>query len=137
MAGKPKFTAEQVITAIRKHNGMLTRAADYLQCTYNTIRRYIDNMPSVKEAYQDARYRMADSIESTLLTEALGKFKVDPNTGRASNEYEREPNVTALIFLAKTHPAMRERGYSESGTVVHDGKLQIEYVYPDNDHNPD
>jgi hypothetical protein len=102
-----KFTVDQMIAAIKANSGMITHVADSLGCSYNTVRNYMAKHPTVKQAMDDAKTRMADRIETTLYTIAVGKPTKD---GKA---WEQEPNVTALIFLAKTHPAMRERGYAE------------------------
>lgn len=117
MANKQKYTKQQMINAIVQSKGMLTRAAAGLGCGYNTIRRYIDKHPDIKAAYEETRYQMADTIETTLYSIAIGRPAPDGKT------WEQEPNVTALIFLAKTHPAMRERGYAERQEVTGaDGK---------------
>jgi|OM-RGC.v1.025420069 hypothetical protein len=124
MANKEQYTAEQMITAIREANGMLTVAARRVGCTYNTIRRYVDNYPTVKQALDDTKQNLGDRIESTLLSQALGIR--DSNTG----EYTQEPNVTALIFLVKTHPVMRARGYTERVQQEHMGSINVEWVDP-------
>lgn len=132
MAGKNQYTAAQMIEALQKSNGMITYAADYLGCAYNTVRRYIDNYPTVKEAFEDSKTRMGDRVESTLYTIAVGK------PTRDGKGWEIEPNVTALIFLAKTHPAMRQRGYAErkefanatdeAGNVE---PFEVKFTYPE------
>lgn len=106
-----KFTAEQMINAIKTTRGMITYTADYLGCSYNTVRRYIGKYTTVKEAFEDAKDRIADNVENTLYDVAVGKRRKD-------GTFETEPNVSALIFLAKTHPAMRSRGYAERTEVT-------------------
>ena len=126
MAKTDKFTTAQMIGAIKANSGMLTHVADSLGCSYQTVRNYINKHPSVKEAFEDSRNRMADRIETTLYTIAVGKPSRDGKT------WEQEPNVTALIFLAKTHPAMRERGYAERTELANapGENLKFELVYP-------
>jgi hypothetical protein len=58
---------------------------------------------------------MGDSIESTLLNQALGERKED-------GTWKTAPNIPALIFISKTHPSMRERGYGEVHKMEHTGE---------------
>lgn len=95
-----RYTAAQLITAIEESQGMISHVARRLGCTRKTVYKYIDEYTTVAEAVKDARAVLGDRIETTLLSEALGTK-------------DKDPNISALIFLAKTHPAMRERGYAE------------------------
>lgn len=99
-----KFTAEQVADALIETRGMKTLAAKRLGCSYNTVQRYIDKYATVKDALRQSHAGLGDQVELTLANMALGKTKRD-------GSYEREPNITALIFLAKTK--FKERGYIE------------------------
>jgi len=100
-----RYTAAQVAQAIVDADGIVTHAAKRLGCTRKTVYRYIEKYVTVQDALRDSRSVVADKIESTLLSEALGS-RLD------NGQYEREPNTAALIFVAKTHPAMRARGYA-------------------------
>lgn len=123
---KPEqFTAQQMIDALIATRGMKTVAAKRLGCAYNTVVRYINKYPTVKAALDETKEELGDSIESTLLAEALGQKKIDPATGRPLKEWEREPNITALIFLAKTHPSMRERGYGEMNYSKNEHEVSV------------
>jgi hypothetical protein len=121
-----KYTAEEVANAILAAQGMITHAARKLGCTRKTVYNYIDRYVTVAEAVEDSRAKLGDQIETTLLTEALGKRN-------DKGEYTKEPNITALIFLAKTHPAMKERGYSQRTelTGADGGAMEVRFVYPD------
>ena len=99
MPSNEKYTAQQMIDAIRATKGQLTLAARHLGCAYNTVRRYVDNYPTVAEALAEETEKMGDAVELALYDEAVNKR-----------------NVTALIFLAKTK--FRTRGYVER--VDHD-----------------
>ena len=94
MARSDKFTAAQVIAALDQARGMTTIAARILNCSPNTIRRYIRQYPSVAEAQREAHEAMLDDAERTLY-----ELAVD------------ERNVTALIFLLKTQG--KGRGYTQ------------------------
>lgn len=63
MPGKPHYSPEEVIEALmssRKESGsqegILTRAADRLGCTRQTVHNYINRYPEVWKAYMEARY---------------------------------------------------------------------------------
>ena len=118
MAGKRKYTAQQMIDALTAAKGMKTVAARRLGCAYNTVVSYINEYSTVKDALDEAKQSMGDSIESTLLNQALGERNGD-------GTWKVEPNISALIFIAKTHPAMRERGYGE--LHKHDVNAKVEH----------
>jgi hypothetical protein len=122
MANREQYTAQQMIDALKATRGMKTVAARRLGCAYNTVVKYIDKYPTVKAALDETRDGMGDSIESTLLATALGERDNDGG-------WKAEPNVSALIFLAKTHPAMRERGYGEMHKHEHSGDVTIRKRY--------
>ena len=109
MAAPERYTAEQVISAIRETRGMLTITARRLGCAYNTVRNYIDNYPTVRAALEEAREGLGDKIELTLVNEALGV--TDEEGG-----YTKEPNPTLLMFLAKTR--LRNRGYGDHTEIT-------------------
>jgi hypothetical protein len=113
--GKEKFTKEQMVDALIAAKGMKTIAARRLGCDFNTVTRYIDKYACVREALETAKQSMGDNIESTLLNQALG-------TRNEDGTWKQEPNTSALIFIAKTHPAMRERGYGEVHKMEHTGE---------------
>lgn len=124
---------DDVAKALIASRGMVSHAARALGCTRATVYNYINKHPTVKAALDDARASLGDRIESTLLYEAMGVQEKDAK-GELTGRYTREPNISALIFLAKTHPAMRQRGYAEKQHVEHygsdGGSLKIELVYP-------
>ena len=118
MAGKRKYTAQQMIDALTAAKGMKTVAARRLGCAYNTVVSYINEYATVQDALDEAKQSMGDSIESTLLNQALGERTED-------GKWKVEPNISALIFIAKTHPAMRERGYGELHKHELDGNVNL------------
>lgn len=89
-----KYTAEQMIQALRETKGQITLAARRVGCAYNTMRRYVDEYPSVKAVLEEENAVMGDAVELALYDEAVNKR-----------------NTAALIFLAKTK--FKERGYTE------------------------
>jgi hypothetical protein len=115
-----KYTAQQMIDALEATKGMITVAARRLGCAPNTVRRYIVNYPTVAEAQVEARAALGDQVELTLATMALGERDT-------SGRYTREPNITALIFLAKT--IYKDRGYVErqEWSGPNGGPVQVEH----------
>ena len=109
---KEKFTAQQMADALIEVDGMRTYAAKNLECDLKTVVRYIKKYKVCQDAENLSKQRMGDRVESTLLAMALGVRSEDGKT------WEQEPNIASLIFLAKVHPTMRERGYTERHEIT-------------------
>lgn len=116
MANK-KYTAEQMIAALRDTKGMVSLAARKLGCSLNTVQSYIKDFPTVKTARDEEREKMGDAVELALYDEAVNKR-----------------NTAALIFLAKTQ--FKDRGYVERQEVTgkDGGAIEVIYTYPDDHH---
>ena len=116
-----KYTAQEMIDALTFTKGMITVAARKLGCAPNTVRRYIREYKTVAEAKREAHENLGDQVELTLASMALGERD-------AAGRFIREPNIAALIFIAKTK--FRDRGYVEKQHVqVDDWRSQaIEYI---------
>lgn len=106
-----KFTADQMIAALKKARGMKTIAARALGCDYKTVVRYIEKYATVKQAFEEAQEEMADQVELTLFNQAMGVRGED-------GEYKQYPSWQLLMFLARTHPALRKRGYAERQEIT-------------------
>lgn len=127
--GKPEqYTAQQMIDALIAKKGMKTIAARYLGCDYKTLQRYIEKYPTVHQAWAESQEVTGDQVETVLLNQALGVLN-DNGVG-----WKQEPNVSALIFLAKVHPAMRKRGYGEKRFSEQEGEIKVRVIY--DDYNP-
>ena len=117
----PSYSAKQIIEALEDTKGMKTLAAKKLGCSYNTIQRYINEYPTVKEAYEKAHNLMGDAVELKLYEKAMSG------------------DTTAMIFMLKTK--FKERGYVERKEVTgkdgeamehtHSGKIQFENMSDD------
>ena len=88
----------------------MSAAARFLNCSRNTISRYIDTYPTVKAVYEEERETLIDFAENQLFKQV------------------QDGNITAIIFTLKT--IGKSRGYVERQEVTgaDGGKLQIEYV---------
>lgn len=101
---RSKFTPEQVIQAIKTARGMVTAAAEVLQCDRNTVYSYRDRFPEVAAALDKANELQLDTAELNL-------FKCIDRS---------EP--WAICFYLKTKG--RKRGYVERHEVV--GPMSME-----------
>jgi hypothetical protein len=93
-----KFTADQMIRALNETKGMITLAAQKLDCAPNTVRRYIREYPTIAQAQKDARDKMTDAVELKLYEKIMSG------------------DTTAMIFYLKTQA--KERGYIERQEVT-------------------
>ena len=71
MAGKQRFSTQQVINALRSARGIQYGAALILKCTRQTVSNYIDRYPTVKQVYDEERESMIDIAESRLLDSVI------------------------------------------------------------------
>jgi len=60
------YTAEQVATALRQADGIITDAAEALGCSRSTIYRAMDEYVTVKEAREEAQADLVGEAESQL-----------------------------------------------------------------------
>lgn len=100
-----KYTAEQVIQAVRKNKGILTLAARDLGCTRQTLHNYVNRYTTVADEVSSQREGLLDLAE--------GKLFEQVNAG----------NITAIIFTLKT--LGKHRGYIERQELDHRGSLDI------------
>ena len=93
-----KYTANQMIEALREKHGNLSAAARFLGCSRNTISRYIDLYPTVKAVADEERETLIDFAENQLFKQV------------------QDGNITAIIFTLKTIGKLR--GYVERQEVT-------------------
>ena len=67
MANKNQFTAAQFIAAIPKSAGIITTIARRVGCDWHTAKRYINDYPTINQAYRDEEERTKDMAEATVL----------------------------------------------------------------------
>jgi transposase len=87
-----KYTAEQMVEAIRGSGGIVRLIAARLRCGRSTVYRYARRYPRVREALEGEREVLLDLAESRLL------------------ECVERGDLDALIFLLKT--LGKDRGYT-------------------------
>ena len=66
-----RFTAEQVIAAIKETKGLISQAAIRLNCDRGTIYGYMERHPEIKEALKDERETMTDIAELALYNKLI------------------------------------------------------------------
>jgi uncharacterized Ntn-hydrolase superfamily protein len=66
MADKQKFTANQIIEALRETKGMVYLAAKALRCNPQTVYNYAKRYKSVQQAIDDERGQFLDVTELAL-----------------------------------------------------------------------
>ena len=66
MAKPHRFTTKQVIDALRDAKGMVSIAAQRLQCAPDTVQNYCKKFPTVAQAKENARTEMLDEAELRL-----------------------------------------------------------------------
>lgn len=98
MAGKEKFTAKQMVEALKSTRGFVSLAASRLKCSVRTVQNYVERYPSVKQAKEEAREMMIDIAEGKLY------------------EQIQQDNMTAIIFFLKCQG--KKRGYTERQEVT-------------------
>lgn len=105
-----KYTTAQIIEALREKHGNMAAAARFLNCSRNTISRYIEQYPTVKAVWDEERETLIDFAENQLFQQV------------------KDGNITAIIFTLKT--IGKSRGYVERQEVTGaEGKaLTIKWV---------
>jgi hypothetical protein len=66
MAGKPRYTAGQMIEALKATKGMIYLAAQRLQCDHQTVLNYCKRYPTVEQTKQGSRGELLDVAELKL-----------------------------------------------------------------------
>ena len=85
----------QVEQLIKREHGNLSRVADIIGTTRNTLRRLCDNTPTLLQTLRDSRERQLDVLEQSCFDRAI-----------VSND------TTLQLFLLKTQG--KSRGYDQS-----------------------
>ena len=62
-----RYTAQQFIDAIPGTAGIVTTIARRIGCDWHTARRYIDQYPTIKAAYDDECEKVLDAAESAVI----------------------------------------------------------------------
>lgn len=105
--GRPlKYTAEQVLEAIKDTGGIKTEVCQRLNCGRRTIYLYIDRFPEIKEAFEEEEEKVLDMAESSL-------FAMIQNG-----------DLTAIFYYLNNKG--RRRGYGAPSGKIHEQEQQVE-----------
>ena len=111
--GKELFTAKQFIKAIPNTGGIITKIAERVGCAWHTAKKYIEQYPTIQQAYQNECERVLDIAESALIKSVT------------------EQEAWAVKYILSTKG--KKRGYVERQELEHggdkDAPLRIEVVY--------
>ena len=122
MSKTNQFTAQEVIDAIQGTGGIVTAIARKLGCTWNTAHRYIENMPTVKAAYDAEVESTLDFAESLLMDNIriARRFQTDNKTVVDTSD--------AKWYLTKKG---KRRGYGDAVEVggPGGGEVLLKVVY--------
>jgi hypothetical protein len=99
------LTAAAVAKALRQFNGNMAAVARAFDCHRSSVKRFIDNRPSLCEVRVEARETMKDMAESALYKAVLAG------------------EGWAVCFFLKTQA--RDRGYTEKAEIEHKGKVTL------------
>ena len=96
----PRYTAAQVIMAIKVTKGLVSLTAKRLGCERKTIYRYVERHPEVAEALREEREAMTDIAELALFSKV------------------QDGEAWAVCFYLKTQG--KARGYVERSEITID-----------------
>ena len=106
---RARYTIEDVVDALEKTQGYVSKAADVLGCTTQTLYNYRDRHEDVAQAWIDIKERRHDFVEDALMRRI------------------KESDTTAIIFYLKTQG--KARGYVERVEQEHSGETVIKVIY--------
>ena len=64
--GKELFTAKKFIDAIPGTGGIISTIAKKVGCQWHTAKKYIENYPTIKQAYDNEKHRIDDAAVSNI-----------------------------------------------------------------------
>lgn len=96
---KKKYQPDQVIQALRDAHGLKTGACEILGCNFDTLQRYVEELPEAQEVVMHWRRRRVDRAE----------YKLDEAIERGE--------AWAIALTLKGHKDGRQRGYGDNPIV--------------------
>lgn len=123
--GKELFTAQQFIDAIPKTGGIISTIAAKVGCTWHTAKKYIDEYPTIQQAYQDECEAVMDVAESVVVANIH-------NAAKLSKAGDIVDSTDAKWYLSRKG---KSRGYVERQEVSgpDGGPITVNWDEPTND----
>ena len=94
--GKNLYTAAQFIQAIPGSGGIISTIAKRVGCEWTTARKYINEMPTVKAAYDDECEAVNDMAESTIINSIRNGDTSDAKwwiSRKRKDEFSEQTNI--------------------------------------------
>lgn len=107
--GQDQYTAQTFIDAIPGTGGVKSAIARKVGCVYNTVQKYIDKYPTVRQAYEDECARVLDLAVSVVVQNINLAAKLQADTGLPVDVSD------AKWFLSRKG---KEQGWSERTEVT-------------------
>lgn len=122
---KPRrYTVDQIARALRKTAGITSAAAQSLKCDPETVRRYIQRYPQLREVLEEIVERNIDLAESKLL-QAMArdvdwavKFYLETKGKHRGYSRRVEATMTANVNVNITVTDARRAFYDELDAMV-------------------
>lgn len=116
MSKPDQFTAQQFIDQIPGSSGIISTIAKRVGCSWLVARKYIDNYPTIKAAFEAERESLLDIAESVVANNIkLALKQQQAGAGLADSQDAK----WVLSRLGK------HRGYSDKQEVDHTGKVDV------------
>lgn len=116
--GKPLYTATQFIKAIDGSGGIISTIASRVDCTWMTAKKYIDNYPTIKAAYDEEIERVIDLAEGVLIQ----NIQTAAKQAKAGRDVD---TADVKWFLSRK---AKSRGYVERQEVTGAGSEPITFI---------
>lgn len=107
-----KYTAAQMIEALRASGGVIAAAARMLGCSRNTVKRYIRTYVTVEEVFEEENETSLDTAEEALLDYVRGEL----------DGLDLKTRLQAIKFFLSTKG--KDRGYTKKQERKHSGEFR-------------
>lgn len=77
MAGKDQYKAQEFIAVIPGTGGVIDTIAKRVGCDWHTAKKYIEDHPTVKQAYENEKSRVDDAARSVVISNIVVDKNVD------------------------------------------------------------
>jgi len=124
VAGKERYKAQQFIDAMPRSGAIVSSIAKAVGCTWHTARKYIDNYPTVREAYEAERERILDIAENVIIGNIMASNRKQAEAVKDGPDGKPGEPVVVDSADVRWYLSMkgRERGYVKSEAHEVSGK---------------
>jgi len=77
MAGSDQYKAGDFIKVIPGTGGVIETIAKRVGCAWHTAKKYIEDHPTVKQAYENEKSKVDDTARSVVISDIVNKKNVD------------------------------------------------------------